>query len=322
MGSPVRYQVRERAKQEKLMGPAAETRVYRLPASAVSLLMLFTVGCSSDDESETPGPTPPTTPPAGEWMLLAQQDWTLAPGDEYPDLCLKQQLTRDIYVSAIRPVHPKGTHHTFVALSDTATGERCTTAVGTGLIYAAGVGSEGLHMPEGVALKLPAGKFLNLSLHLYNATGEELRGSSGLEVIEMDPADVVYESSPLLAGPVGFQIPPGRTTLQHSCMVGQEVTAFALFPHMHQLGTHLKTTVTVAGETKVIHDGDYDFEEQRQFPIGPLKFMPGDTIATECTYENPGTRNVTFGESSDTEMCFSVLFRYPNTGSAFCVGGR
>ena len=87
---------------------------------------------------------------------------------------------------------------------------------------------------------------------------------------------------------------------------------------MHQLGTHLKTTVTVSGETKVIHDGDYDFEEQRQYPIDLLNFKPGDTIATECTFENPSTRNVGFGESSDTEMCFSVLFRYPATGSAFC----
>ena len=72
------------------MGPAAETRVYRLPASTLSLLVLLTAACSSDDGSETPGPTPPTTPPAEEWTLLAQKDWTLAPGGEYPDLCLKQ----------------------------------------------------------------------------------------------------------------------------------------------------------------------------------------------------------------------------------------
>ena len=149
--------------------------------------------------------------------MLAQKDWTLPAGQEYPDLCAKQQLTRDIYVSAIRPVHPRGTHHTFVALSDTNDGERCTSAVTRGtLIYAAGVGSEGLTLPEGVGLKLPAGKFLNLSLHLYNATTEELRGTSGIEMIEMAPSEVVYESSTLLAGPVSLQIPPGRTCLLYT----------------------------------------------------------------------------------------------------------
>jgi hypothetical protein len=304
------------------MGTFWKSTIRHLSARAVPPLAVLIAACSSDDGPSTGNTPPPTLPPGNEWTLLAQKEWTLASGDEYPDLCLKQQLTRDIYVSAIRPVHPTGTHHTFVALSDSGAGERCTTAVGTGLIYAAGVGSEGLFMPEGVAMKLPAGKFLNLSLHLYNTTGAELRGTSGLEVIEMDPAEVRYESGPILAGPVGFELPPGRTKLEHTCAIAQETTAFALFPHMHQLGTHLKTTVTIGGEPEVIHDGAYDFEEQRQLPIGPLHFMPGDTVATECTYENTGTRTVTFGESSDTEMCFSVLFRYPNTGSALCIGGE
>jgi hypothetical protein len=308
-----------------IMNAPSKTPARRFAASVLPFFALLAAACSSDDGSNPPstGNTPPTSPPEEQWSMLAQKDWVLAPGDEYPDLCAKQQLTRDIYVSAIRPVHPKGTHHTFVALSDSGTGERCTSAVSTGtMIYAAGVGSEGLNLPEGVALKLPAGKFLNLSLHLYNATTEELRGVSGIEIIEMDPTDVVYEASTFLAGPIGFQIPPGRTTLKHECKVTQEINAFALFPHMHQLGTHLKTTVTIAGEPRVIHDGDYNFEEQRQIPLEVLRFVPGDTIATECTYENPTTRTVTFGESSDTEMCFSVLFRYPNAGSAFCLPAR
>ena len=133
----------------------------------------------------------------------------------------------------------------------------------------------------------------------------------------MDPADVVYESTPSCRRSASR--PPG-TTLQHSAL-STEVTplrSFRTCTTRHALNTHL----TVSGETKVIHDGAYDFEEQRQYPIDLLQFKPGDTIATECTFENPGTRNVTFGESSDTEMCFSVLFRFPNTGSAFCVGAR
>jgi hypothetical protein len=281
-------------------------------ALIVPMVALCTAACSSED-----GGAPQPSEPG--WTTLAEQEWALDPGQEYPDLCLKLELTRDIYVSAIRPVHPLGTHHTFVALSDSGEGERCTSAVALGeLIYAAGVGSEGLTLPEGVALKLSAGKFLNLSLHLYNATGMPLQGTSGLEVIEIDPARVEYESDTLLAGPLGFELPPGRSTIQHECAMTAETTAFALFPHMHQLGTHLKTTVTVGGVSKVLHDGEYYFEEQRQFPIEPLHLSPGDKISTECTFVNPGPNTVGFGESSDTEMCFSVLFRYPATGTAFC----
>jgi hypothetical protein len=68
----------------------------------------------------------------------------------------------------------------------------------------------------------------------------------------------------------------------------------------------------------VIHDEPYVFEEQYQIPIGPFDLNVGDTITTECTYENTRSGTVGFGESSDTEMCFSIFFRYPATGGTIC----
>jgi hypothetical protein len=71
----------------------------------------------------------------------------------------------------------------------------------------------------------------------------------------------------------------------------------------------------------VLHDGVYQFNEQIQLPLDPiLQLHAGDTITTECTYENNTGKDVTFGESSDTEMCFSVFFRYPKQGSGVCGG--
>jgi hypothetical protein len=282
----------------------------------VSVLVL--AGCSSSTDS-THGQSAPTPPTAEAWTVLAQGDWTLEPGTEEVDHCIKVPIEEDIYVSRIRPIAPEGTHHTFVALSDTAEGARCTSAVASGtLIYAAGLGSPGIDMPEGVAMKLSAGKTLNLSLHIYNPTTRTLKGTSGMEILKMDPADVKYESQTTLAGPIGFTLPRGRVLLSHECEIQEPQTAFVLFPHMHQLGTHLKTTVTVGGVDKVLHDGDFDFADQPQIPIDPLTFSPGDRVKTECTFENDTPNEVGFGESTDTEMCFSVFFRYPNTASSFC----
>jgi hypothetical protein len=192
----------------------------------------------------------------------------------------------------------------------------------SGFVYAAGVGSEGLTLPEGVALKLPAGRVLNLGLHIYNTGNQELTGTSAMEIVTMDAKDVEYESDSVLAGPLGFSLPPHeRSTVTHDCQFTTDQTVFALFPHMHQLGVHLKTTVTVGGVPKVLHDGDYQFNEQFQIPIDPLlKLSAGDSVRTECTYDNMTDHNVTFGESSDTEMCFSVLFRYPKQATGFCFG--
>ncbi|HEY6555868.1 MAG TPA: hypothetical protein VI072_01290 [Polyangiaceae bacterium] len=276
---------------------------------------LAALACSGKDED-------PQQTPADlrEWTMLVEESWTLAGGSEAKDHCVKVPIEEDIYVSAIRPLSPKGTHHTFLALSDSAEGTRCTLAVALGtMLYASGVGSEGIDLPEGVAIKLPAGKVLNLSLHLYNPESAEISGKSGMEIVRVDPSQVQHEAGTLLAGPVQLAIAPGRSTVTNECVIKKEQTAFNLFPHMHQLGVHFKTTVTQGGVSKVLHDGPYDFEEQAQLPIEPLQLVPGDTLTTECTFENPTPNVVKFGESSDTEMCFSVLFGFPGGGRTMCA---
>jgi hypothetical protein len=253
-----------------------------------------------------------------KWTTLLEERWTLPAGGEVAQWCADMVVNEDTYVAAIRPVHPRGTHHT--TLSVTAEKTPCSSAAvfANGIIYAAGVGTEALQMPEGVAFKLPAGHVLHLGLHLYNTSDEELSGVSGIEIVRADPKDVKHEAELLVAGPISLSIPPGRHTITGQCTITEDQTIFTLFPHMHQLGVHLKTTLTLAGNPKVLHDGEYVFEEQYQLPVTPLELHVGDMVTTECTYENPTNRTVMFGEGSDTEMCFSVLFRYPATGHTFC----
>jgi hypothetical protein len=284
---------------------------------------LALLGCSSDPSTgDSKTKSKPATAQTGQaYERVIEGTWTLAPGTENPNFCVKKPITKDTYISAIRPVHPPGTHHTLLTIGDAS--DNCTTAVLSGFVYAAGLGSEGLVLPKGVALKLPAGKVLNLGLHIYNTSTEELTGTSAMEVVTMDAKDVVYESDSVLAGPLSFNLPAHQvTTVKSDCELTSDQSAWALFPHMHQLGKHIKTTVTIGGVQDVLHDGDYDFAEQYQLPLDPiLKLSAGDKITTECTYENTTDHAVTFGESSDTEMCFSVLFRYPKQASGFCTGG-
>ena len=276
-----------------------------------------------DAAGEQPTPTLPDAGAAdggngGEWTLLLEEDWTLPAGGEVAQWCADVVIEEDTFISAIRPIHPPGTHHTTLSITPDQTPCSTQAVFSNGILYAAGVGTEALRMPEGVAMKLPAGHVLHLGLHLYNVGDEELAGVSGIEVIRVDPEDVEHEAELLVAGPFSLAIPPGRSTSTGTCTIVEDQTVFALFPHMHQLGVHLKTTATIGGETMVLHDAPYDFEEQYQLPLEPLALGVGDTIDTACTYENATGRMVTFGESSDTEMCFSVLFRYPATGNTIC----
>ena len=286
-----------------------------LPLSALGVFSLLSLSCGGSSEG--------VNPPVNEtWSRLAEGSWALEAGSEDPRWCKKIVLQEDVYISALRPVHPAGTHHTTLSLVQDDGKEGCAGGMfGAGLIYAAGAGTGELRMPKGVALKLPAGQAVLLNLHIYNSTPAPIAGTSGIEVIRAKREEITNEADILLSGPTNFSLPPSQqTTLKHTCAVANDQTVFTLFPHMHQLGKHIKTSVTVGGTSTVLHDGEYDFEEQYLLPVGPISFHAGDSITTECTYQNTGTTPVKFGESSDTEMCFSILFRYPRGKSTFCTG--
>ncbi|MEZ4400928.1 MAG: hypothetical protein R3B06_12960 [Kofleriaceae bacterium] len=260
----------------------------------------------------TDDPAPGDQPGPGDWQPLITASWSLPPGGERTDDLNLASVDRDRLIAAIRPLAPVGTHHTLLATGDAG-------LTNTNVIYASGVGTEALVFPEGTALRLTAGSLLGLQLHVYNTSDQELSGTSGIEVRELDPATVVDEIDLFLPGPENLTIAPGTTTtISGTCTVTEPQQVFALFPHMHQLGTHLKTTLTIGGVPQVLHDAPYSFEHQAIESFAPIQLMPGDSITTECTWDNPTAQPVTYGESSDTEMCYSILFRTGSRAQEFC----
>jgi hypothetical protein len=95
-----------------------------------------------------------------------------------------------------------------------------------------------------------------------------------------------------------------------------DVTLFAVGPHMHQLGTHMKVIAesSVAGDVTV-HDAAYSFYEQRLYEIDAVQMEQGDTVRVSCSYDNDTGSTVTLGDSSTEEMCFATMYRYPAFGS-------
>jgi hypothetical protein len=281
----------------------------------LALLAAVTACSGSDGKGENTG----NTQVDGTWSRLVEGSWTLGPGEEKTNYCVKTQVTEDTYVSAIRPIHPPGTHHTVVTLGD-ANSTCGQGAVLGGMVYAAGIGSPGLTLPPGVAMKIPAGSYVIVGLHIYNTGDTPLSGTSAIEIQKMNASDVQYESEAVLAGTVMLGITPGQSVQTGTCSVKAPQTMYALFPHMHQYGTHLKTTFTIGGTDTVVHDDAYDFTEQYQIPFAPtIALNAGDSIRTDCTYDNTTNQTITFGESSDTEMCFSILFRYPKQNEGLCI---
>jgi Copper type II ascorbate-dependent monooxygenase, C-terminal domain len=288
----------------------------------IALLVLPTLllaACSGGSgDGGTDGGTTADGTVAQQFKPLISGQWSLAPASE-SHICVRKTLTEEIYVSAFHPIIPTGTHHTVLTITDGSqpdgTGPCGNTMDGPTMIFGTGIGTEDLVFPAGVAVRLPAGSQLNMNLHLYNVTSATLTGTSAIEVLTTPAASVQNQAEALLAGKVvGLTVAPGTTTQTGRCTMPADVTLFAVGPHMHKLGTHLKATVMPAGggTGEVLFDKDYSFESQKLDMLLPqVALHSGDKVQVDCTYRNDSPATIGWGNSSDAEMCFATLYRYP-----------
>src|SRR5215468_3936380 len=137
------------------------------------------------------------TTPDG-WTPLISRSWTLPAGATNTYKCTRMQVPADLWVSGFRATSPNGTHHEVLTIStsSTATGDYDCSAgsLDTEMLYAAGVGTDDLLFPPGIAMHIPAGTYINLNLHLFNATDNSLADRSGVLVKVVAPTDVQHQA--------------------------------------------------------------------------------------------------------------------------------
>jgi hypothetical protein len=281
-------------------------------------ILLTAAACGND--LETPGDddvAPDASPDPDGYATLVAGDWSLAPSSE-KYVCVRLTATSDLYIRSIRPVAPLGTHHTVLMIGapDGPDGTvDCTSALVKPAIFASGVGTDTLDLPAGVAVHVRPGQQLLLNLHLFNGSDADLTGTSGIEVLEAEPEAVQHEAGVVLIGKAqGLEVPPNMSTQVGRCTTPANVTVFAVAPHMHMMGRHMKVSYANADGTgaRVLHDQPYDFDEQRFGVLAPhLVTGAGARVTVECTYFNPTGQTVYFGESSNQEMCYALAFIHP-----------
>jgi Copper type II ascorbate-dependent monooxygenase, C-terminal domain len=280
---------------------------------------ILLVAACGDDQAAPSGPDGGGDPPPdaavvpGAWVPLIEANWNLSAGDE-GYICATRTLPEDLYVGAIRPIAPTGTHHTVVSLRNPDgpddPGSPC--GPGFGMFYASGVGTQALVLPDGVGLVARKGQQVWINLHLFNASDQAIAGTSGVEVLLLDPAKVQHEASISFHGPLSFRIPASGSPVD---VVNDEFlpagrTIFAIFPHMHQIGSHFRAEIVRGGAPVTLWNDDYQFESQEFQRIPEVVTQAGDAIKTTCTFVNSTGHDVGFGDSSTAEMCFSIIMSY------------
>jgi len=261
---------------------------------------------------------------SADWENLIESNWTIPAGTETYQ-CERLTVTEDVWITNFRAATPPGTHHSVLTVGDGGQPDGATPCdAGTNddaMIYGAGIDTNPIELPPGVAMRVRAGQQLLLNLHLYNVSDAPLSGTSLVEIKRVAQSEVEHEAEVILMGKVPtLNVPPGESTQVGTCVMNGDVNLFMVNPHMHQLGTWMKVVAERTGEADLtIHDGLYNFEDQQIYPIQQVAMKQGDRVKVHCSYNNMTGSNVTFGDSSDSEMCFATIYRYPAFGASFNI---
>ncbi len=299
----------------------------------VIVAVLFAIGCGGEGTGN-PGdpvdarvgdgklPDPDAYVPPGYTQLISGK-WAVPAGGNDIYHCARKTVTQDMWITNIQAAAPLGSHHTVLSISDSRTqgpdGEYpCDVGeLGMVMLYASGVGTSPLDFPQDVGIKIAAGTQIHLNLHLFNSSDVPIDGTSGINVkSQSTPTPILAEM--VFAGKFLFQIPSNNQPYNviGGCAFDRDFKLFALWPHMHQLARHHKVEMTRGGVVTTLHDQAYDFEEQNYYKREPVyDVQMGDRIKVTCTFVNNTGSAVGFGDSSNQEMCFTGMYRYPAMGA-------
>lgn len=290
------------------------------PKSGVILCALFLAGCADE-----PGGPPATL--KADTQDLETGTYVLDPGQE-KYLCYTFR-SPDVPKAIVRvePVQNATVHH--VALFQTTTPEpegsfECPQLIGLNWepIWAGGAGATALDLPKDVGFVIDPGTQYLIQYHLLNANSKPSSTAATIRVTYADDASAVTPAGIFALGGFSLTIPPLAMDYAKTvkCNPTHDLDVFAVFPHMHKLGRSLDLVVgkTEAEAREVYRTDPWVFGEQPMEPID-LKVAAGDHVQSTCRWNNPNATEVKFGESSNDEMCFTVMFYSPFTGLDGCI---
>jgi hypothetical protein len=257
---------------------------------------------------------------------FASDTYTLQPGEE-KYFCYTTNLPadRDVVITKLTPTYGDGTHHILVSQAAVAepTFSECPVLSKTTWVpvYGGGKDSGPLELPANTGFKpLARGQQIVMQLHLQNATDAPISSHTAMRI---DIADATPDI--IQAGFVAFDnrklvIPPHADTAMNemSCLIKQDLNVFAVLGHMHKHGTHLDVSRGATAGAEMLYQEDWNFDQQPVTPVS-IHLQPNDNLFLRCSYRNDGDTPLSYGESSDTEMCVLLMYYAPATTARGCV---
>ena len=246
-------------------------------------------------------------------FTLETDTYSVEPGQE-KYVCFAQTLDHDFTFDRIAHEESPGVHHLLFARTVAPEPEglsECNVLIRSTWIPMFGTGktSASLETPSGSAFTIKKGDQVLVQLHLLNTSSTRLE----------DRTRVVKHPSTLQdPTPVGIyaygtsviSLPPHtKTDIVNECTPNRDVDLFAILPHMHKLGYGMTLEVgTSANDAKTVFASEAWSFDQQFIASTAIHIPKGSYTKTTCRYDNQRDQTVSFGESSNDEMCYLVGF--------------
>lgn len=166
-------------------------------------------------------------------------------------------------------------------------------------------------LPDGVALRLPAGTALDLNSHYVNRTTSPITGEAYVNLHTVPSSAVRRVARTLNMGNTDISLAPRtRVTLSKTFTVSDSsMTVFMLTSHMHERGE--KFVIRIVGGPRndevVYTTTDWAHPDIINY-AQPIILRRGEGLRSEVTYNNTTDRTIRFGLTSNDEM--GIIFGY------------
>jgi hypothetical protein len=186
------------------------------------------------------------------------------------------------------------------------------------MVYAWAPGSQPLELPPEAGFPLEGVAHYAVQVHYSNPSHLAAQSDATGFDFCTTPTLRTYDADALVFGDENFTIPP-HGTLTRQCDTTWPASAgavhvFAAMPHMHQIGTWIKTVLLAPTEAGAPVDlgtrNPWDFGNQIYVPL-TASLAPGQVVRTTCKWTNPQNTAVSFGPFTTDEMCNSYTLYYP-----------
>ncbi|WP_170319738.1 hypothetical protein [Polyangium spumosum] len=294
----------------------------------VLIAALLAPACAPDEPSTQPAEKSLLDAPVGGSGIQYRMTSTIAPGVESYGCRLFQVPPEGLVIRGQDVAFGPGGHHVLLyrtpyrqvpshdeegvavdALTehDCSEGATARWKVDAVLGGSESFGSVGLlhRLPDGVGLVVEPNVVLVMSTHYLNTTSAPLEVDARINVYTMPPEDLRIEAGLLYMDNQALRVAPNsEATARMRCPVPDDVHVVSLQSHMHARGASFEATLLPpAGAATSIYSTT-SWQEPPVRELDPPLLLPrGSTLEIRCDFRSGESRPITWGLSSNDEMC-------------------